>query len=192
IVPENEKELWAKYGKPLRTYGNRVQVIGDIEFGKPLKVSVDYDGKHDIELPGTYLALQYLDAMSMALEFCAEMKIPAETVLSALVTFNGVPGRGEISYENGVSYLRERNPGISHMSVERTLSCLQRMNALENSILIIDPVSKKVCDKMDKDLIGAVAEKYGVPLMITDGTGKEPEVPAGKTTVIRMIKEGYQ
>jgi len=109
-----------------------------------------------------------------------------------LKSFNGVPGRGEISVKDGVSILRERNPGISHMSVERTLSCLQTMNALDDAVLIIDPVSKKVCDKMDKDLIGEVAKKYGVELRITDGLGGEPEVPAGKKTVIMMIKEGYQ
>ena len=192
IIPENEKGIWEKYGKPLRTYGTRVSVRSAPVFGKPLEVTVDYRGKHDIGLSGDYLALQYLDAMSMALEFCDAMDIPAETVLKALSTFKGVPGRGEISVENGINYLKERNPGISHMSVERTLSCLKQMNALDDAVLVIDPVSKKVCDKMDKDLIGEVAGRYGVQLLITDGLGGEPEIPAGKRTVIRMIKEGYQ
>ncbi|MDD2626589.1 MAG: coenzyme F430 synthase, partial [Candidatus Methanomethylophilus sp.] len=192
VVPESEISIWSKYGKPLRGYGTRVKAVGKPVFGQSLKVSVDYRGTHEIELKGTYLALQYLDAMSMALEICDIMDIPAEAVLNGLSSFPGVPGRGAISEENGIRYLRDRNPGISHLSIERTLSCLQAMDALQDAVLIIDPVSKKVCDKMDKDLIGAVAAKHNVPLIITAGNGTEPEVPAGKKTVIRMIKEGYQ
>jgi len=78
------------------------------------------------------------------------------------------------------------------MSVDWTLTCLGRMNALEDAVLIIDPVSKKVCDKLDRDLIAEVAEDHGVALIVTPGDGTEPEVPAGMKTVIRMTKEGYQ
>lgn len=192
LVREEETGIWSKYGKPLRPVRERVAVIGKPVFGKPLKVSVDYKGKHEIELSGEYLALQYLDAVSMALGFCEEMDIPAEAVLAGLESFKGVPGRGEIRIENGIRCLRDRNPGISHMSVERTLSCLERMGALENAVLVIDPVSRKVCDKLDRELIGEVAAEYGIPMIVTDGTGGEPEIPADKTTVVRMIKEGYQ
>ncbi len=192
IVPESEKDIWSKYGKPLRTYGPRVKVIGEPVFGEPLRCSVEYKGTHEIELKKSYLALQYLDAFSMALEFCEVMDIPAESVLNGLSSFNGVPGRGEISVENGVKILRDRNPGVSHMSVERTLSCMKQMNALENAVMIIDPVSKKVCDKMDKDLIKEVADRYGVEMIITDGSGKEIGIPAGRSAVIMMTKEGYQ
>ena len=192
IVPEAEKDIWAKYGKPLRTYGKRVSVVGRPEFGKPLEVSVDYRGKHEVSLRSDYLALQYLDAMDMALEVCDAMDVPAETVREGLRTFPGVPGRGEVSVEKGVRYLRDRNPGVSHMSVERTLSCLKEMGALDDAVLIIDSVSRKVCDKMDKDLIGEDAAKDGGPMVITDGKGSEDDVPEGKTMVIRMFKEGYQ
>ncbi len=192
IVPESEAEIWSKYGKPLRTYGPRVKVVGKPAFGEPLRCSVEYEGTHEIEFKGSYLALQYLDAVSMALEFCEVMEIPAECVLRGLSTFNGVPGRGEVSAEGGVKYLRDRNPGVSHMSVERTLSCLKQMDALENAVMIVDPVSRKVCDKMDKDLIKEVADRYGVEMIITDGSGKPPEVPSGRSVVIMMTKEGYQ
>lgn len=192
IVREDEKDFWAKYGKPLRTYGKRVEVVGVPEFGKPLKVTVDYRGKSEIDLRGDYLALQYLESMDMALEICDVIGVPKDVVLNALRTFPGVPGRGQISVESGVRYLRDRNPGISHMSVDWTLSCLKRMNVLDNAVLIIDPVSRKVCDKMDKDAIGKVAEKYGVPLIIAPGTGERPEIPKDAETVIEMVKEGYQ
>jgi hypothetical protein len=59
-------------------------------------------------------------------------------------------------------------------------------------MVIIDPVSKKVCDKLDRDLIEGVVREFGVGLMITPGDGTEPEVPESVKLVIRMIKEGYQ
>ena len=121
-----------------------------------------------------------------------EMGVPCEKALHALETFRGVPGRGEIRSEDGVRYIIERNPGISHMSVDWTLTCLGRMHALDRAVLIIDPVSKKVCDKLDRDLIAEVAAKHGVALIVTPGDGTEPDVPEGMGTVIRMTKEGYQ
>lgn len=192
IVREDEIQIWSKYGKPLRGYLKRVSVTGDSEFGRPLRVEVDYGGKHALDLDGSYLALQYLDAMDMALEICDVMGVPDYAVVAALTSFKGVPGRGEVSVKNGVRHLYERNPGISHTSVERTLSCLEEMGTLDDSVLIVNPVSKKVCDKLDEGAIAAVATAHGVELLITAGDGTEPEVPAGKKTVIRMVKEGYQ
>ena len=161
-------------------------------FGKGLRVAVDYGGVAEIELDPGYLSLQYLQAMETACSIAYAMGLSKDGVLSALREFKGVPGRGEIRVENGIRYVRERNPGVSHMSVDWTLSCLKRMNALDNAVLIIDPVSKKVCDKLDRDLIEKVAENYGVQLIVTPGDGTEPGIPSGKTTVIRMTKEGYQ
>lgn len=193
VVKESEVPIWEKYGKPLRGYRSRVTPACDPEFAKPLKVSVDYGGeKSQIELDASYLSLQYLDAMDAALEICDAMGVPEDVVLGALRTFKGVPGRGEVSVEGGVRWLRERNPGISHMSVARTLECLRRMNALDNAVLVIDPVSIKVCDKLDKDLIKEVADSYGVEFVLARGDGTEPEIPEGRSTVIRMVKEGYQ
>lgn len=194
IVRSTEVGIWGRYvgSRPLEVYGSRVKPIGDIEFGKPLEVSVDYDGKTDIALRGDYLALQYLEAMDMALEICEAMGIPQEKVLNGLESFPGVPGRGQISVEDGVRHLRDRNPGISHMSVEWTLNCLKEMNALDHAVLIIDPVSRKVCDKLDRDAIARVAELYEVPLIVTPGNGEPAEIPAGTMTVIEMVKEGYQ
>ena len=192
IVLESEKDIWSAYGRPLRLCSKRVSVIGTPVFGEPLKISVNYKGEHEIELKGNYLALQYLEAMDMALEVCDAMDIPTEAVLKALSEFEGVAGRGEIGSENGVRYVIERNPGISHMSVERTLKTLEIMNCLDDAVVIIDPVSKKVCDKLDRDLIEEVVKRYGAQLIVTPGDGTEPDVPSGARTVVRMTKEGYQ
>ena len=192
IVREDEKDVWSVYGKPLKFCGKRVSVIGTPVFGEPLEVSVEYGGTHRIALSSSYLALQYLEAMDMALEICDSMGLPVDGVLEGLASFNGVPGRGQVSVEDGVKVVRDRNPGVSHMSVRYTLSCLKQMNALENAVLVVDPVSKKVCDKMDKDQIAAVAEEFGVKLIVTDGCGGAADVPKDAKTVIYMVKEGYQ
>jgi len=76
--------------------------------------------------------------------------------------------------------------------VERTLKTLKAMNILNDALIIIDPVSKKVCDKLDRDLIEDVVRRYGAQLIVTPGDGTEPEIPAGVKTVARMTKEGYQ
>jgi len=192
IVQPDEVSIWEAYGKPITPNPCKVTAVGEPEFGKSLRVCVEYDGPHEIDLDPGYLSLQYLQAMATACGIAHEMGVPCDKVLRALETFKGVPGRGEIREEDGVKYIIERNPGISHMSVDWTLTCLGRMNALEDAVLIIDPVSKKVCDKLDRDLIAEVAEDHGVALIVTPGDGTEPEVPAGMKTVIRMTKEGYQ
>ncbi|MBR1452433.1 MAG: coenzyme F430 synthase [Candidatus Methanomethylophilaceae archaeon] len=192
IVLESEKDVWSPYGKQLRLCGRKVTVIGRPVYGEPLKVSVDYRGTHEIELKGDYLALQYLEAMDMALEVCDSMNIPADVVLEALSEFRGVPGRGEVGFKGDVRFITERNPGISHMSVERTLKTLDMMDCLSDALVIIDPVSKKVCDKLDRDLIEEVVKRYGVRLIVTPGDGTEPDIPPGVKTVVRMTKEGYQ
>ena len=192
IVLESEKDIWEKYGKPLRLSSKKVKVRGGLSFGLPVEIEISYKGKHKVKLDGNYLGLQYIEAIDMAVEVCDVMNIPADVVIEALSTFRGVPGRGEVKFKDGARYVLERNPGISHMSVARTLETLKTMNCLGNALVIIDPVSKKVCDKLDRDRIEEVVKSYGVDLIVTPGDGTEPEIPAGVETVIRMIKEGYQ
>ena len=192
IVLESEMGIWSKYGKPCTPVKNRVKQIGKAVFGEPLEIEIDYRGKHHASLDGSYLGMQYIEAMDMALQVCDAMDIPEDAVIRAVSTFKGVPGRGEIRKEGGINYVLERNPGISHMSVERTLKTLKDLDVLDHAVVIIDPVSKKVCDKLDRDLIESVVRKYNVDLIVTPGDGTEPEIPLGARTVIRMIKEGYQ
>jgi len=192
IVLESEKDIWSAYGKPLRLSKKKVSIIGNPVFGQPLRISVEYRGTHETSLDGTYLGMQYLEAMDMALEVCDAMNIPTDRVMEAISAFKGVPGRGEVHMKGDVRYIVERNPGISHMSVERTLKTLKAMDVLDDALVVIDPVSKKVCDKLDRDLIEDVVKDYGVKLIVTPGDGTEPEIPARIRTVIRMTKEGYQ
>ena len=192
IVLEKEIPIWSKYGKPLRAVGSRVKAVNEPKLGEPLQLEIDYHGKHFASICGCCLGIQYIEALEMALEVCDAMSIPPEAVKAGLASFKGVPGRGEVRKDGDRWYVLERNPGISHMSVRRTLETLRQMGCLKDAMVIIDPVSKKVCDKLDRDLIEGVVREFGVGLMITPGDGTEPEVPESVKLVIRMIKEGYQ
>ena len=192
IVAEDEKQFWSSFGKDVTTYRKRVTRVSEPKLGEGLKVSVDYDGVGDAVLDGSYVSTEYLEAMDLALEVCHRMGIPRESVIRSLETFKGVPGRGEILKEEGRTVIRERNPGISHLSIGRTLKCLKDMGALDSAMIILDPVSKKVCDKMDIDEIRKVVDSYGVPMVVTKGDGVRPDVPADVKLLIELIKEGYQ
>ncbi len=192
IILPSEEGIWSKYSKPLRCVKKRVSVAKTTALGEDLELEIDYRGRFAAKLKGSCLGLQYIEAIEMALEVCDAIDIPAEDVRKGLETFAGVPGRGEYSVRDGRGYVLERNPGISHMSVARTLETLKVMNALDGALVVIDPVSKKVCDKLDRDKIEEVVKGYGVPLIVTPGDGSEPEIPKETKLVVRMSKEGYQ
>ena len=192
IVLDSEREFWSQYCDGLIGYGGRVRVLSKPALGEGLRVSVDYDGVSEIVLDGSYIATEYIGAMDLALEVCHRMGVPRGSVLESLRSFRGVPGRGEILEEDGRKVIRERNPGISHISIGRTLECLREMDALDGAMIILDPVSRRVCDKMDRDQIQAVVDSYGIPMVVTNGDGVRPEVPGNVSLLIEFIKEGYQ
>lgn len=192
IVAADELGFWSQYQDGLVPYGGRISILSEPRLGEGLRVSVDYDGVSEITLDGSYISTEYINAMDLALEVCHRMGVPRESVLRSLETFRGVPGRGEILSEGGRTVVRERNPGISHISIGRTLGCLEQMGALDGAMVILDPVSRKVCDKMDKDLIAKVVEAYGVPMVMTDGDGNRPEIPSDVGLVVEFVKEAYQ
>ena len=192
VISRNEQEFWKKYGE--RTFyafgGNVSAAVGRPKLGYPFEIQISYNGSQRVELNKDYLSLQYLPAIDIVLEICEAMDIPTEDVLEGLRTFKGVPGRGEIHFENGIWHIRERNPGISHISIGMTLECLRNMDALGNTAVIIDPVNKKVCDKMDMTTITETVSKYGVKMFVTDEC-KHPDV-SGFSVVAEFIKEGFQ
>jgi hypothetical protein len=193
IVHEREAALWSRYGKPLRAYGGAVSQAGPFRLGEPLAVVAECGGvSRRIELGGSYLSLQYLEAMSLALEICRAMGVPPEAAIEALSSFKGVPGRGEISREGDVTVVRERNPGISRASVRRTLECLRAAGALDGAFAILDPVSRKVCDKLDAGEVSAVAAEFGVGMAIASPGEPRPRAPPGTGVLIEFVKEGFQ
>ena len=192
IVLSSELDFWSQYHDGLTPYGGRVRVVSKPRLGEGLKVTVDYDGESEVTLDGSYIATEYIGAMDLALEVCHQMGVPRESVIRSLESFRGVPGRGIVTEEGGMRVIRERNPGISHISIGRTLECLKEMDALDGAMTLLDPVSRKVCDKLDRDQIERVVAEYGVPLVITRGDGERPEIPEGVRLLIEFVKEAYQ
>lgn len=192
IVPEDEIDLWKEYAiGQVIGYGKKIKVLNEPVLGDSVKIYVDYDGGFETELKGSYLALEYLDAMEMAVKVCEEIKVPKSSLQEGLSSFEGVPGRGEVSFKDGNWTIKERNPGISENSVERTYATLNKMNSLTGAIAVLDPVNKKVCSKMDANAIKRISQEYGIQLIITDGSGTIPELPRSKGPTIFFIKEGY-
>ena len=177
---------------PLETYRNVCEAVEKPVLGKPLRIRYEYLGKtEEAVLGGSFLAIQYLLSIDAALKACELMGIPADKVRDALGTFRGVPGRGEVSESGGVWRITERNPGISHLSIDMTMRCLKEMDALDGCLAVVDPVSRRVCDKMHPELIRSVLEKYGVDHVITDGTGGEVDT-SGHKIVVTFVKEAWQ
>ncbi len=194
IVKEEELALWSSYGeRRFVTYGDSVKVISTPKLGEYLKIRFVYNNvQHTVPLSNSFLSLQYIPSIELALKICEVMGIPTWAIINGLKTFEGVPGRGEISKENGIWTVKDRNPGISHISIGLTLNCLKDMGELNSAVVIVDPVSKKVCDKMDSDAMRSVADSFGVGMLFTDGKGSDPEIPKDARVIVRFIKEGYQ
>ncbi len=178
IVSSDEMGFWSQYCEDLTPYGGKVEVLSELRLGEPLRIAIEYDGRSELDLDGSYMNIEYVNAIDLALDVCHTMGIPRESVVRSLETFKGVPGRGDILREGGMTVVRERNPGISHISIRRTLEYLKRMGALDGALVIIDSVSRKVCDKMDKDEITKVVDAYDVPMVIIDSDGRRPEIPS--------------
>ena len=191
IVESSECEFWRGFGKDVIGYGGRVRVNGSPRLGEPLDLTIDYDGEHRIGFGNGFLGLEYIHAIDAALTICEQMSIPKGIVIDALGSFRGIPGRGEISKEDGMWVVTERNPGISHISIDSTLSTLKRMDALDGLTVILDPVNRRVCDKLDIDQIMDVIEGYHVRLILLK-EDKTVTIPEGTKVVLRLVKEGFQ
>ncbi|MBO4568616.1 MAG: coenzyme F430 synthase, partial [Candidatus Methanomethylophilaceae archaeon] len=194
IVKDDEYGIWHSLRPELEieTYGSTCRREEEPRLGKPLRISYVYLGKEEeAVLDGSFLSIQYRPAIDAALKVCEAMGVPAAKVKEALGTFRGVPGRGEVSGRDGEWRVTERNPGISHVSIDMTMRCLKEMGALEGCLAVVDPVSRKVCDKMHPELIRSVLEGYGVEYVITEGDRREVDV-SGRPLVVTFVKEAWQ
>ncbi len=191
IVESSECEFWKGFGKDVIGYGGRVRINGGPRLGEPLDLTIDYDREHDVRFGEGFLGLEYIHAIDAALTICEQMHIDNDTVIDALSTFRGIPGRGEISKEDNMWVVTERNPGISHISIDSTLSTLKRMDALDGLTVILDPVNRRVCDKLDIDQIKDVIDRYGVRLILLKDD-KNVVIPDGTKVILKLIKEGFQ
>jgi UDP-N-acetylmuramyl pentapeptide synthase len=193
IVRKDELSAWRSRGEfKIIPYGDSVKIVGTPELGRPLTLKVEYSGKRIVSLKESYLALQYVNAVECALTVCSQMNVPTEDLIEGLNSFQGVPGRGELCFEDDIWIVTERNPGISHMSIAGTLSCLKEAKVLEGAVAVIDPINRKVCDKLKMNKISEVFDSYGVKYFLRKDSEEAVSIPADAKVIIEFIKEGYQ
>ncbi|MCQ2056351.1 MAG: coenzyme F430 synthase [archaeon] len=194
IVRSDEVKTWSAVSNhKLHPFDDSTRVVGNPHVGEKVQIIFSYGGKaHEATLDSSYLSVQYIPSVDVVLSVCSELHVEIGHVIAGLESFKGVPGRGEISVEGNSIYIMERNPGISHISVKKTLESLKEMNGLNNAFVIVNPVSKKVCDKMRCDLISEVTKEYGIEAVFTNGVDDYVNVPRGKTTIVKFIKEGFR
>jgi UDP-N-acetylmuramyl pentapeptide synthase len=186
IVPMSESSIWSKYRNDLIYFSGSVNLMEKAEIGKPLRISIDYGGRRELTLQDGYLHLQYLDTIKAALEACRELGISVEQVVKGLETFKGVPGRGELRRSGEAWEITDRNPGISHLSVAWTLDVLEKMNMIKRTLVILDPVNSKVCEKIDIEQIKNIAVKKGAAFRLA---GDDAVIPKSRNIIVRLIKE---
>lgn len=193
IVRREELDSWRSRGDfNIIPYGGSVEIIGAPQLGEPLALKVDYSGEKTVSLKGSYLALQYVNAVECAVTVCGCMNVPPEDLIEGLRSFEGVPGRGELCFERGGWTITERNPGISHVSIAGTLSCLKKIGILEETVAIIDPINKKVCDKLKMREISETFNRYGVRYFLRKDAEEAIYIPEDAKVILEFIKEGYQ
>ena len=194
IVEQSEKEFWSRYSKgKLVTYGGNVKVASYEGLGVPMRLEIDYMGKsHSISFGEGFLAMEYIHAIEAALTISEQLGLPADGVITAIESFKGIPGRGEITKRGDKWTITERNPGISHISIGNTLRCLKEMNVLDSdTVAILDPVNRRVCDKLDIEPIKDTFRRFGVKLIMLNGVDHEIRVPDDAGLALIFIKEGF-
>lgn len=158
VVREDEKNLWVPHvGKDVKilTFGNGGDV--DAKIGQPLrlgemagmKIILKKGDCASVDLPGNFVAPAYLLAFSAAAAVAIDLGYGVNEIAKSFEAFEGVPGRGEIRKENDLWVIRDRNPGVSAASVRFLIECLKNYYQLKRIGVIIEPVSKRVCEKLD-------------------------------------------
>ncbi|OPY32535.1 MAG: UDP-N-acetylmuramate--L-alanine ligase [Methanomassiliicoccales archaeon PtaU1.Bin124] len=166
VIPENEQSLWEAHIPPTVdrvTFGagGNIDVSFDLklQIGVPVTVHVKIgDTVGDVELPGTFLAPAYRTALKAAMAAAYAFGIEAPKIIEALQGFPGTPGRGEIEREGDWYLVRDRNPGVSARSIAWNLDILQNIYGIKDIGLVIDPMNRKVCDRLDMNAILNVAK----------------------------------
>lgn len=168
VFPAHEGDIW-RPDLPERARALTFGRGGDVELllpeslrlGSPMHAAFRTPQLlYGFSMPGDFLGAAYATALQAA--FAAYMALGRDPDLAteALESFHGVPGRGEISSRPGGWTVLERNPGVSAPSVDWMLEVLERDYGAEDVGVAIDPVSVKVCEKLDLARIKDVAGRH--------------------------------
>jgi UDP-N-acetylmuramoylalanine-D-glutamate ligase len=158
VIREDERSLWTPHvGKDIRvlTFGNGGDV--DVEIGQGLRLGDRAEIKivlkggdyATVGLSGNFVVPAYLPAFSAAATVAVDLGFSLKEITESLAVFEGVPGRGEIRKEGALWVIRDRNPGVSANSVRFLIECLKGYYQLKRIAVVVEPVSKRVCEKLD-------------------------------------------
>lgn len=186
VVPEEERELWTPQVPPgvwLTTFGEEgivdAYIDGPHELGEEVEVKfrVKPGGEFSTRFSGEFLVPAYLRPFSAAISALKSLGIPPPQLCEVLSDFNGVPGRGEVLQERDTWIVRDRNPGVSVHSVEYLLGILEEYYEAKDIGLVIEPVSIRVCEKLDLTELGTINEVHDsvTGAYLLDHSGKEVE-----------------
>jgi hypothetical protein len=214
VIPEEERELWSPHIAPgiwITTFGEGGNV--DAQLDAPLEIGEEVEikfkchpvGEFSTTIKGDFLVPIYLKPMAAALIGLKSCGIAMPLLCESLNDFRGVPGRGEIYRENETWIVRDRNPGVSAHSVEYELSILEDYYNATDIGLVIEPVSRKVCEKLslqDMDTIFEVHDSVtGAYLLNPQGAESEvknfttiddiSDIRGRHPIILWCTKEGY-
>ena len=213
VFPKKENDIWAKHvrqGTRTLTFGRGGDVevgFDDVHIGVPASASLSYLGrKIEFDISSTILGLSYATALEAATAACISFGMDLEDVVHGLRAFRGVPGRAEVERIDDWYLVRDRNPGVSARSIEWLLRLIQDRYGIKDIGLVVDPVNRKICDKLDMDDIMKVARAHPsvkkVYLFEREASGKGQtdgveriggiyDVWARHKVVLWCTKEGY-
>jgi hypothetical protein len=196
VIPKGEEGTWVPLAakcRDLMTFGPGGDVDAVVrpgELGGPAVLTLrSGDGEADVALSGGYLASAYALPFSCALASVKALGLDPLRMAGRLSSFPGAPGRGEVRADDRGVLVRERNPGVSAASLEFVLDALVKEHDCCDVGLVLDPVNRKVCEKLDLARIADVMDRH------PQVTGRYM-LPSGKDlarangfTVIRDVEE---
>ncbi len=167
VVPRSEEDLW----RPLA--GGSAEILtfgqgGDVEamvataaLGTPSRLTVmTRNGSVDVQLDPSYMATAYRLAFSCALAAAQGLGQDPLALAPLLKGFRGARGRGEVVKDARGELVRERNPGVGAASLDHLLRAMVHEHGCRDIGLVLDPVNRKVCEKLDIDRIRDVCDRF--------------------------------
>lgn len=212
VVPQEERDLWQRHLRPgawLTSFGEGgdVQVTtGPLKLGEEAEIVVHTlgGGEFRTTVSGEFLLPSYLLPLGAALSAIRCYGVNMNHAVDAFQGFTGVPGRGEVYREGDTWVIRDRNPGVSGVSLEYNLSNLEDHYGVEEVGLVIEPVSRRVCETLRMEDMEAIVQAHptvkgayllnpgGLESPSFEAIGDASEAIDRHPVVMWVTKEGYQ
>jgi len=170
VYPSSESSLWhplVPEGRKEMTFGAggdvSISIPKDLTLGEPAEIAVTVSGtEYRARFPGSFLAPSYSTALAASLAVVKSLDLELSKAMGALPQFNGVPGRGEVWSGSDRFLIRERNPGVSAESIKWNVDMLQEHYGVKRMALVVDPVNRRICEKLDFEALDALASQCSI------------------------------